>query len=172
MASSVWTKPVGLRTLGRIANPLQNRCFACIRSSDNEHSELDIWDSGGILLCSHSTKGSSEERLGKVTIRGWFPLGLLYHYHNPVKTSADCRTRRRNTSRIDPAYERVYSNPTATPPPSLNIREDSSLNINSSADEFEQRLQVPGRMLRPSDNPTSFQSSLPTRTRPERVKNA
>ena len=58
MASSVWTKPVDLRTLGRIANPLQNRCFACIRSSDNEHSELETWDKGGTrtLLCSHGTK--------------------------------------------------------------------------------------------------------------------
>ena len=76
MASSLWIKPVDLRTLGRIANPLQNRCFACIRSSDNEHSELNIWNSGGILLCSHSTKGLLEERLAKVMIRGWFPLGL------------------------------------------------------------------------------------------------
>ena len=99
MASSVWTLPVDLRTLGRIANPLQNRCFACIRSSDNEHSELDIWDSRGILLCSHSTKGLSEKR-PKVMTRGWLPLGL---YIIILGT-------RRNASRIDPAYERVYSN--------------------------------------------------------------
>ena len=66
MASSLWIKPVDLRTLGRIANPLQNRCFACIRSSDNEDSKLDIWDLGRILLCSHSTKRLGEERLAKV----------------------------------------------------------------------------------------------------------
>jgi hypothetical protein len=57
MAISVWTEPVDLRTLGRIANPLQNRCFPNIGSSDYEHSELNIWDSGRILLESHSSKG-------------------------------------------------------------------------------------------------------------------
>jgi hypothetical protein len=112
IASSVWTLFVDLRTLGRIANPLQNRCFACIRSSDNEHSELDIWDSGGILLCSHSTKRSLEERLAKVMIRGWFPpLGLyiiILCRHQLTLTAV------RKTSRIDPAYERVYSNPASS----------------------------------------------------------
>ena len=109
MASSVWIKPVDLRTLGRIANLLQNRSFACIRSSDNEYSELDICDSGGILLCSHSTKGLSEERLAKVMIRGWFPRGLyiiIMRKHQLIAVGT-----RRNTARIDPVYECVYSNP-------------------------------------------------------------
>ena len=52
--------------------------------------------------------GSSEERLAKVMTRGWFPLGLYMiilckHQLTAVVT-------RRNTPRIDPAYERVYSN--------------------------------------------------------------
>ena len=89
MASPVWTSPVDLRTFGRIANPLQNRCFPCIRSSDNEHSELDIRDSGGILLCSHSTKGTSEEKQAKVMDdQRLVSAGALYH--NPVRTSTDC----------------------------------------------------------------------------------
>ena len=98
MASSVWIKPIYLRTLGRIANPLQNRCFACIRSSDNEHSELDILDSdsGEILLCSHSTKGLSEERPAKVMIGGWFPLGLyviILCKHQLTAVGTRCNTR-------------------------------------------------------------------------------
>ena len=59
MASSEWTLPVDLRTFGRIANPPQNRCLPCIRSSNNEHSELDIWESesGETLLRSHIPNG-------------------------------------------------------------------------------------------------------------------
>ena len=85
---SVWINLVDLRTLGRIANPLQNRSFACIRSSDNEDSELDVCDSGGTLLCSHSTKGLSEKRRGEGDDRMLDSAGTLYQ--NLVQTSADC----------------------------------------------------------------------------------
>ena len=85
MASSGWTKPIDLRTLSRIANPPQNRCFACIRSSDNEDSELDIWDSGGILLCSHSAKRLGEERLTKV-MSGHYIITLREHQLTAVGT--------------------------------------------------------------------------------------
>ena len=84
MASFVWTNPVDLRTLGRIANPLQNRCFPRIRSSDNEHSEFDIWDSGRILLCGHRTKWLWEESLTKVMIRCKIPYVIIM-----VQTSAN-----------------------------------------------------------------------------------
>ena len=107
LASSPWTTPVDLRTLGRIANPLQNRCFPSIRSSDNEHSEFDIWDSGGTLLC-HSTNGLSEERLAKLMIGCWIPPRLYIIILCKVITALG---RRRYTSRIDPAYQRAYINP-------------------------------------------------------------
>ena len=74
IAISSWTKPVDLRTLRRITNPLSNGCLSCIRSSDNEHSELDTQASGDILLCGHSAKGLYEERLAKVMIRRSIPL--------------------------------------------------------------------------------------------------
>ena len=60
------TNPVDLWTLCCITNSLQNCCFPCVRSSDNEYSELDLWDTGLILLCSHSAKGMYKERLAKV----------------------------------------------------------------------------------------------------------
>ena len=56
LALSLWTEPVDLWTLGGIANSLQNRGLACVCSSNNEDSELDIfWDCGEKLLCIHST---------------------------------------------------------------------------------------------------------------------
>ena len=85
MASSVWTSLVDLRTLGRIANPLQNRRFPSIRFSDNEHSKLDIWDSGGILLCGHRVVG---RKIGEGDDQRLVSAGTLYD--NPVQTSADC----------------------------------------------------------------------------------
>ena len=103
IASSLWIKPVDLRALRRIANSLQNGCLPRIRSSDNEHSELNVWKSGSMLMCSHSTKGLYEERLAKVMIRRWIPLGLYViimrkHQLTTVRT-------RRYASRIDPAYQ-------------------------------------------------------------------
>jgi hypothetical protein len=54
LALSPWTKPVDLWTLGCIANSLQNRGLACVCSSNNEDSELDIvGDDGDELLCVH-----------------------------------------------------------------------------------------------------------------------
>ena len=91
MASSLWIKPVDLRTLGRIANPLQDRCFACIRSSDNEHSEPDIWDSGGDLLCSHSTKRLGEEGLAKV-MSGPYIIILRKHKLTAVEHAVTLHT--------------------------------------------------------------------------------
>ncbi len=49
-------KPVDLGTLGGVADSLQNGCFSCICSSDNQNSELDIGDLELILLGSHSTR--------------------------------------------------------------------------------------------------------------------
>jgi len=77
MANSPSTGPVDLWTLGCIANSLQNGGLPCVRSSDNEDSELDLWDSGGMLLCSHSSKGLWEGRLAKVISRRWIPLYVI-----------------------------------------------------------------------------------------------
>jgi len=77
MANSPSTGPVDLWTLGCIANSLQNCGLPCIRSSDNENSELDLWELGGMLLRSHSTKGLWEGRLAKVMIRRWIPLYVI-----------------------------------------------------------------------------------------------
>ena len=44
------------RTLGGIAKSLQNRGLACVCSSNNENSELDILRNlGEELLCVHNT---------------------------------------------------------------------------------------------------------------------
>ena|SRR6266850_2239966 len=51
-----WINAVDLRTLGGVANSLQDRSLACVCFSNNEDSELDVWDLGKILLCIHSTK--------------------------------------------------------------------------------------------------------------------
>ena len=56
IARSLSIALVDLWTLCCIANPLQDGCLSCIRSSDNEHSELDVWDWGVILLCGHIAK--------------------------------------------------------------------------------------------------------------------
>ena len=42
-------------------------------------------------------------------IRGWFPLGLYIIILCKHQLTALCKT-----SRIDPAYERVYSNPASS----------------------------------------------------------
>jgi hypothetical protein len=56
--------PVDHWALGRVADPLENRGFPCVRSSDNEDSELDVGgESGEILLRIHVTKVCKMEDL-------------------------------------------------------------------------------------------------------------
>jgi hypothetical protein len=57
LASSRSITPVDHWALGRVADPLENRGFSCVRSSDNEDSEPDATgESGEILLRIHGTK--------------------------------------------------------------------------------------------------------------------
>src|SRR6266850_8616680 len=65
LASSLWTNPVDVCTLGGGADTIKKRCFSCVFSPDNEDSEHDIWDSGETLLCGHITKVLREVRLAK-----------------------------------------------------------------------------------------------------------
>jgi hypothetical protein len=65
LASSRSITPVDHWALGRVADPLENRCFSCVRSSDNEDSEPDAaaGESGEILLHIHGTKVCKMEGL-------------------------------------------------------------------------------------------------------------
>ena len=57
-------------TLGGIAHPLEKRCLPCIRSSNNENSELDVaGDLGEKLQRIHGTKACKvEDRSGGVRL--------------------------------------------------------------------------------------------------------
>ena len=110
MANSPSTGPVYLWTLGCIANSLQNGGLPCVRSSDNEDSELDLWDSGMMLLCSHSSKGLWEGRLAKVITwvisRRWIPLYVIITVQISYDYYGICRYASQ-ASRIDPANQRA-----------------------------------------------------------------
>src|SRR6267142_6323732 len=55
ISPSTTGQPVDLRTLGGIADSLENRCHPRICSSNDEDSELDVpRDSGGVPRCSTS----------------------------------------------------------------------------------------------------------------------
>jgi hypothetical protein len=56
LASSRCIDAVDLWTVGGVANSLEDGSFSGVCFTNNEDSELDIWDFGKILLCRHSTK--------------------------------------------------------------------------------------------------------------------
>jgi hypothetical protein len=58
LATSRSIAPVNHWTVGGVADSLENRCFSCICSSNNEDSELEITGKSGenILFSGHSTK--------------------------------------------------------------------------------------------------------------------
>ena len=91
------TRPVDDWALCCVADSLQYRSFAGVCSSNDEHSESDIWGAGtgswgrrwsrrrgrtqatNKLLCTHSTKVLWEERRGDVLITRCNPALIVIH---------------------------------------------------------------------------------------------
>ena len=98
------TRPVDDWALCCVADSLQNRSFPGICSSNDEHSESDVWGAGtgrwgrrwsrrrgwtqttNKLLCTHSTKVLREERRDVLLITRCNPALVIIH---TVQTSAD-----------------------------------------------------------------------------------
>jgi len=92
--------PVDLWTLRCVADPLQDGSLPRICSSNDKHSELDIWDMGTLggtrnrsgiqvtstLLCTHGTESVVRGKTGKGVDHTLEPGACCIH---TVQTSAD-----------------------------------------------------------------------------------